>query len=247
MEIAHLSVMIEKIDRHLTEGVKEMMIKLTRNLGLILIGLLVVACSSTYMGGSWSNPDYKGQIKNIYILGISQNEFNRRIFEDTFGRNLSSQGVKTVSSYQSLPKDQETNQDVIHQAMTTNGCDSILMTKLIGQKTETVTNHRSATKDYPSSYNSRVYYARDSYPARGGFGPRDGWGSYYSRNYYDTFRPTTTTDFVVLTLESVLYDLKTEEMIWSAQLETVVEGNIEKLVQDFAEVVTKDLKGKGLI
>jgi hypothetical protein len=36
-------------------------------------------------------------------------------------------------------------------------------------------------------------------------------------------------------------------MIWSAQLETVVEGNIEKMVQDFAEVVTKDLKGKGLM
>jgi hypothetical protein len=59
--------------------------------------------------------------------------------------------------------------------------------------------------------------------------------------------PATTTDFVVLTIESVLYDLKTEEMIWSAQLETVVEGNIDEMVQAFAEIVTKDLKGKGLI
>ena len=59
--------------------------------------------------------------------------------------------------------------------------------------------------------------------------------------------PATTTNFVVLTIESVLYDLKTEEMIWSAQLETVVEGDIEKMVQDFAETVTEDLKGKGLI
>ena len=59
--------------------------------------------------------------------------------------------------------------------------------------------------------------------------------------------PSTTTDFVILTIESVLYDLKTEEMIWSAQLETVVEGSIEKMVQDFVNTVSKDLKGKGLI
>jgi hypothetical protein len=45
----------------------------------------------------------------------------------------------------------------------------------------------------------------------------------------------------------VLYDLKTEEMIWSAQLETVVEGNIEKMMQDYVDTVTKDLKDKGLI
>jgi hypothetical protein len=36
-------------------------------------------------------------------------------------------------------------------------------------------------------------------------------------------------------------------MIWSAQLETVVEGSIEKMVQDFVETVSKDLTEKGLI
>jgi hypothetical protein len=230
--------MIEKNDSHLTEGKKETMIKLTLNLGLILISLLVVACSSTLMDGSWSNPDYKGQIKNVYILGIAKNELNRRIFEDTFGRNLSSQGVKTVSSYQSLPRDQKGNKEVIRQAMTTNGCDSILLTKLTGQRTETITNPGYATGGYSSGYGGR-----------GGYGGRygGGWGNYYGRGYDVTYMPATTTDFAVLTIESVLYDLKTEEMIWSAQLETVVEGNIDAMVQDFAKVVIKDLKGKGLI
>jgi hypothetical protein len=48
-------------------------------------------------------------------------------------------------------------------------------------------------------------------------------------------------------VESVLYDLKSEEMIWAAQLETVLEGNIEEMMQDYAEIVTKDLKEKKLI
>ena len=122
-------------------------------MGLMLVALLVTACSSSFMEGSWSSPDYKGQIKNVYIVGIAKNELNRRIFEDTFGRNLSSKGVKAVSSYQSLPKDQETNRDVIRQAMTDNGCDSILLTKLIGQRSETVTNPGYATGGYSSWFN----------------------------------------------------------------------------------------------
>ena len=139
------------------------MIKLARNLGLLLVGLIVVACSSTVMDGSWSNPDYKGQIKNVYVLGIAKNELNRRIFEDTFGKNLGSLGVKAVSSYQSLTKDQEASKDDIRQAMTANGCDSILMTKLTGQRTETVTNPGYSTGGYSSGYRGR-----------GGYGGRGG-------------------------------------------------------------------------
>ena len=44
-----------------------------------------------------------------------------------------------------------------------------------------------------------------------------------------------------------MYDLETEEMIWSGQLETVIEGNFEKMVQDFVDTVSKDLTEKGII
>lgn len=215
------------------------MTTLMRMLGVLIAGLLVAACSSTTMSGSWSEPGYKGQIKNVFIIGIAKQEVNRRIFEDTFGRQLASQGVKTASSYQSLSADGEHDKEAIIQAMKANGCDSVLLTKLIGQRTETVSSPGYAS-GYSSGYGGRGGYGR------GGYG-RGGWGNYYSRSYDVVYQPATTTEFVILTVESVLYDLKSEEMIWSAQLETVVEGNIEKMMQDYTEVVTKDLKDKGLI
>ena len=214
---------------------------LTHILGVVLTGLVVVACSSTTMSGSWSSPDHKQQIENVYIIGISQNEIHRRIFEDTFGRQLASHGVKTVSSYNDLPANEESNREDIIKAMTDNGCDSVLLTKLVSQRTETVTN-----PGYVSGYSSGPYYGG----RRGGYGRPayyNSWGSYYNRSYDVVYQPPTTTTFVVLTVESVLYDLKTEEMIWSAQLETFDEGNIEKMMQDFVNEVTKDLKKNGLI
>jgi hypothetical protein len=44
-----------------------------------------------------------------------------------------------------------------------------------------------------------------------------------------------------------MYDLKTEQLIWSAQYEAVVEGGLDKMVQNFVNAASKDLKGKGFI
>lgn len=199
-------------------------------LALTMIGLLVVACSSTSMSGSWSSHEYKGQIRNVYVIGLAKSKVNQRIFEDTFVRQLSAAGVNAIASYSDFPADLKMDKETIKQQMIENGSDSVLLTKLIGQRTELVTSPGSY-----SGYSSRPYY-----------GGRGGWGG-YSRSYDVAYRPPTTTEFVVLTVESVLYDLKTEAMIWSAQLETVVEGNLEKMMLDYVETVDKDLKKNGLI
>lgn len=207
---------------------------LTRTLGLAITVLLIAACSSTTMSGSWSDPAFTKQVKNVYIIGMTKKDTSRRIFEDTFGRQLASKGIKTVSSYTDLPDSTTPDREAIIQRMTAEGCDSVLLTKLVDSRTETVTS-----PGHVSGYNSGPYYGR-----RGGY---NNWGSYYGRRSDVVYTPPTSTEFVILTIESVLYDLKTEEMIWSAQLETVVEGNLEKMVQDFAETVSKDLTEKGII
>ena len=42
-------------------------------------------------------------------------------------------------------------------------------------------------------------------------------------------------------------DLKTEELIWSAQYETAVEGSIDDMIDKFVKAAVKDLKGKKII
>jgi hypothetical protein len=73
------------------------------------------------------------------------------------------------------------------------------------------------------------------------------WGNYYGHPHAFSYMPTTTTERVILTVESVMYDLKTEQLIWSAQFETTVEGSIDKMVEKYVQEVAKDLKGKKII
>jgi len=216
------------------------MSNLTRTIGLLLVALFFAACSSTTMSGSWSDPAFTKKIKTVYIIGISKDETRRRIFEDSFGRQLASQGIKTVSSYKDLPNNQEADREAIIQRMTEEGCDSVIITQLIDTRKETVTSP-GRVSGYSSGPN---YRNRGGY---GGGGYYNNWNSYYRRRTDIVYEPPTSTEFVIATVESVMYDLKTEEMIWSAQLETIIEGNFEKMVQDFATTVSKDLKGKGII
>ncbi len=61
------------------------------------------------------------------------------------------------------------------------------------------------------------------------------------------YEPATSSQFQLLTLESNLYESASGELIWSAQLETVLEGTMQDLIHDFIEVVTRTLHEKGVI
>ncbi len=188
---------------------------------------MFAACSSTTLSGSWKDPEYRGPVQKIYIVGIAKVDLNRRIFEDTFTRELETLGVKALPSYRDLPISQEGNQSAIVAQLEKNGADAILLTRVTDKRTETVT-----TPGYATTY----------------YGGSGGWGGYYNRGYAETmYTPSTTTEFQIATVESNLYNTKTGKIIWSAQLETVVENNLDKLFTDFVKTVTKDLKKDGLI
>jgi hypothetical protein len=212
-------------------------------LGVIFIGLLVVACSSTKTTESWSDQSYTGQIKNAYIIGIAKDDLNRMIFEDNFESRLISAGIKAIASYKdNLPTNQEVNREDIIQRMRNNNCDSILLTRLISTRTKATISGGQGSYTYtPGSYSRGLTSHRlpkDS--------PYSSWSNYYRHGTVNYVAPSKA-DFVILTVESVLYDLQTEELIWSAQLETRLEGNFENMVQTFVDEVTRDLKEKGLI
>jgi hypothetical protein len=208
---------------------------MNRLMGLALLGLLATACSSTTVKNSWVKPGYSDKIENVYLIGIAKEEDYRRIFEETFKRQLSGQGVRAVTSHNDLPKDQENSRENIIKAMSANSCDSVLLTKLVRKRTEAGTKGQGInvvkTTAVPLYYDP--WY--------------NSWGSYYNQGYSVVNIQPTTPGTTTLIIESVLYDLKTGERIWAAQLETVEEIDPIKMIRDYVEAVTRNLEGKGLI
>lgn len=207
---------------------------------LVAAGMLLGACSSTMITGSWKNPDFTGKVRNVYVVGIAKQETTRRIFEDGFCRQLAALGATGMPSYVDLKISQETSEDVIAGRIKANGADSVLMARAVSSRTEQVVNPGYVSGPaYGPGYAGRGYYYPDPYYRH--------YGGYYARSYDIVYQPATVSEFQVVTIEANLYSAASGELIWSAQLETVVEANLSALINDFIEVVTKDLREKGLL
>lgn len=206
-----------------------------RLMGLLLLGFLSTACSGTTVKNSWVKPGYSGKVDSVYLIGIAKEEDYRRIFEETLKRHLSGQGVRAVASHNDLPRDGENDKEKIVQAMTANGCDAVLLTKLVRKRIEAGTKGAEIriVKTTPVPLYYDPWY--------------NSWVSYYNQSYSVINIQPTTPGTTTLMIESVLYDLTTEERIWAAQLETVKETDPIKMIQDYVDAVTRNLKGNGLI
>ena len=196
----------------------------------LLIAFTISGCSSTTLTGSWRSPEYTNPVQKIYIVGVSKQVTSRRFFEDEFGRALQSHDVKTVSSYKDLQNNQDADLELITEKVKANGADALLLTRILSQRTEEVVNpgRVSGYSDSPSYY------------GRGGYRPEP-------RRFEMTYEPATISQFSVVTMESNLYDSASGELIWSAQLETVLDGTMQALIRDFIKVVIKDLLDQGVI
>ncbi len=231
-----------------------------RMLGMLLISVMISACSSATMRGSWADPEHTRKLENVYLVGITQDDLIRRLFEDSFSSSLINQGVKTVPSYKDLPRNAELDREKIIETLAKKGFDSVLFTEVISQRNEVFAYSGYAYYGGPSGFLERGYFgSRDN---RHYFGSHNshyiGGDSYYNRYFgyghrgyrrYNAviYQPATFTEFTVFTVESVLYDLQTKKKIWLAELETDDITNIEKMVRDYVKVVTSDLAEKGLI
>ena len=204
---------------------------------LILSALLLAGCSSTTVNSSWKDPSYTGKVNNVYIIGITKQDTNRRVFEDGFSQHLASYGITGLTSYKDRPNSDERDEAKRVAKGQDNGADTVLMAHATGKRTEEVVNPGRI-----SSYGSGPYYG-----GRGGYGGYRGYGSYYNQRREVIYQPATISEFEIVSIEANLYDAKTKEMIWSAQLETVVESDMQKLLTEFIEMVVKDMESKGLL
>lgn len=208
-------------------------------IAVVLTGILMAGCSSTTLTGSWRNPEYTRQINKIYIVGVSRQETRRRIFEDAFGEQLRQYGVQSIPSYRDLPEAETADRKSIDTRVQANGVDAVLLTRILDQRTEKVVNPGRI-----SGYSMAPRYGYGAYDPLPHYRRYD---SYYDRRYEMTYEPATVSKFEVITLESNLYSAATGELIWSAQLETVVEGTMQQLIEDFVRTVIRDLGNQGLI
>ena len=194
---------------------------------LALTIILLTGCSQTKVTSVWVDPEYQGDgIDNVFVVGVSKDGGLRRIFEDEFVALFKQRGVKATSSYRVLPDEDLRDEKKLDSKVEESGSDTILMTRVIDIRKDT----QYIPPDYV--YAPPVYY----------YG---GWHGYYNRAYMVS--PGYTVEYETAVLETNLYDLKTDKLIWSARSDAPTDGKIGKHIKDFARSIISQLAEAKLI
>jgi len=206
------------------------MLKTTRFLFALLgMSSVLAGCgSSIKVTDSWMDPAQEGyKIQSVMVLGVAKEASVRRIFEDNFVEELKSRGVNAMVSYHHL--EGELTKEMIDDALATAGVSSIMVTRAVDQKKETVYTPGTTTVygGYPGYYGS--YYG------------------YYSYGYSAVSTPGYVSEWVTFILESNLYNVSDDKLIWTARTALEEPSNISRAVDALTVVLTRDMQRHGLI
>lgn len=193
----------------------------------ILLPLLLASCSSTTIVNSWRDPNIKihsNQWNKILVVAMLKSETDSRKAEDEMVTYLHGKGVR---SYSYLEKNSaDINDEELRKKMRSDGFNAAITMRLIDVDKEKVYVPGQSYL-YPPYYSSfSRYYHRN-------------WIFYSSPGYY-----VVTKKFII---ETILYSIEEDKIIWSGITETYNPRGVSKLTDEIACAIHKKMIAEGFI
>jgi len=163
-------------------------------------------------------------IRDTLVIVVVDDQKVRSIFENHFKEWLAAKGVDAIISTEVLPaqKGTQLKKSAIVEVIDRYENDSVLITRLVGFDENEV-----FSRGEPEVY--RNYYGFYNYS----------WG--YVR------WPVITSEKVKFTLETCLYDAKTESLLWAGESQLINPETTGKAIGQVVEAVMKELEKNELL
>ena len=190
-----------------------------RFLAVVMGVLLLASCASTTLQSTWMDPGFRGgPFKRLLVVGLSARDITaRRVLEDVVVDKLKAGGVEALPGWQFLAGNGPADEAAFTAAVAKSGADAMLMVRLIAVETQTTV--------WPP------------------MGPRFGWYGYYSGWY--AYPEVTQSQIAVV--ETTLFDVRSQRVVWSATSETINPTNVQKDAPVFADVILGALRKDGFL
>ncbi|WP_243047751.1 hypothetical protein [Dyella sp. RRB7] len=186
---------------------------------LIAASLVLAACATNVsITNQWKDPSWPGPpASNVVVVGISRSDTIRHVFEDTFSQQLQAAGIQAAPSYTQIPPG-NAGAVGLRDLVKASGATAVLVTRV-----ERVEQKISVSPGGP------MY---------GGF---YGW-------YGGAWAATPdVTQYDVVTLETSVWDPRSEKLVWTVTTQAVARKNIPKATMELAQTLIPKLKADGIL
>jgi hypothetical protein len=194
----------------------------------VLLGLMLASCGgSTQLVETWAEPTYQPKpTPKVMVVGLGENERRVKGFEDIFSGYFTARKIEVVKG-SDLKAINVPDVEAFKKIVKESGSDLVVISKLVDVEHETV-YHPGTTSYVPVT----GYY---------------GMGYYYSSSYAMVNDPGYISTSKVYKVETNVYDVATEKLVWSGLSKTTDPADFEDGINSFASVVVGDLVQRKLV
>ena len=191
-------------------------------IALVLSFFFFTGCSSTSVTGVWKKSDFSAPpFTSILVVGLTGDQANKFLWENTMATRLRQAGVENViTTLLAFPDDTEIDENEIVDYAIKNNIEGVLVTRLVDTRQE------------------EVYYPPSGGFYGGSYGYYSNFNSYYSHAYRQVYSPGRTVTETTVLLETNLYQVKTQELIWSMSSDTI-KADYVQTVRQMADSASK--------
>lgn len=192
----------------------------------------MAACGSTSFKSTWSAPD-AGPLKiaegtKILAMVISPDEAKRRGMEAALVSELNGHKLEGIAAYSVVPADAAQDTEKAAPYVKKSGAAYAIVVQITGSSKEITGT--------PSMMGAGMYGAPGGFYG-GGFGRWGyGWGG-----------GTDIRTDTLVGVQTLLYDLSKNELVWAGQSETMNPSKAESFMRDILKAVGNELQKAGLI
>jgi hypothetical protein len=208
------------------ERAKEMIMKtrLQFTASFVLTLFILTACASTQLTHTWVDRERQGKpVSSVMVIAVTKEEGIRRSFEDKFVEKLNDIGIDALSSADDIeiPADKKLEKTHIANALEQHKNDAVIVTQL-------------------KSVEKKQTYV----PPRRSVG---GYYGYYGHAYHTVIEPGYYRDDTYILLETNLYDVATEKLIWSGTSKTWNPSSTNSLIDGVVSSIIKEMEKMQLL
>jgi hypothetical protein len=195
-------------------------------LGAVALGLSACVASTTFTS-TWKAPDAQSVSpvgKTVAALFVTREEGKRRAAEDILAADLTARGAHGVASYTLVPNEQRGDVEAVKAKLKQAGVQGVVVMRVVGKDQQI---------NYTPGYVAPAYYG-----AFGGYWGY-GWGAVYEPGYL-------TTD-TYISVETLIYSLIQDKLLWAGTSRTSNPSNLDKLIQEIADAAAKEMIKQGFL
>jgi len=204
-------------------------------LAVALVAVLATACETSQFVSTWKSPDAQPvQVKGTKVAAVVMinDRSTRRVAEDTLAAEITRRGGQGIAMYTLQDDDAKPSAEAATRAaLEKAGVEGVVVMRPVkSDKDITVTPVNTYSPMYGAYWGGYYGY---------------GWGSSWAGGPVSMGNDNRVDTIVYV--ETLVYSLKQNKLIWSAQSKTTNPPNTDKFVLMLAQEVGDELKKDGVI